>query len=744
MKAIHLLLYFVFLLAGGKASGQSENNKWCFGDHHGLDFNTAGNPVHFSSGIYTTEACGTLCNSAGALLFYSDALSVYNKDHLIMPNGSGISGAQTANQGVAIAEVQDLPNNYYLFTLNTENTFFSPASLSYSIIDMSLNGGLGDVTIKNQLLADSLSEKMIVIGNCSNQWLITHHLDSGIFYAFNLNGGINPVPVKSYVGDYRSHSSYKYGDMIASPDFKHLALANVRGNSSITNTMEIYDFDENTGIVSNRKLIDTSDFPIECVEFSADGSRLYITGYYPKGIHQYDLSLASVADITASRFMVHHGIFAGLRRGPDSMIYIMPYTHATNLSRIKKPHLLGGACTFEADFLSPGFTSTIFSAGFGTHFIKSKKELTEVKTTKTEICQGTTVHIKKEGFKTYLWSDADTSSSKTLSSTGVYWLRSQNTCSTYIDTFYLTVIPTDTLFASWDTGLCAGDSIVLSAENTYHSFLWTGGYTGKDTTLYKEAKLLLTASDSVNCKVLRKEFDVSFIQFLDHPNTVQKCEGDTIVLAAPLNHPDAQYKWSTGASTPTIKVSTAGTKIVTATASGCMISDTIVVKETVIDTSIDGISTKCEGEILTLKALEANASYYWSTGQSTQSVELSEQGKYSLRLNKGNCQAIREFDISFKQCEHCVVMPTAFTPNNDGRNDYFNPLLYCSSITGYQLRIVNRWGQEVFSSNNFNDKWDGTQQGVPAAAGVYFYFLKIKFGFNKDEELLKGDLTLLR
>lgn len=741
MKTKLLLLYFICLLLGEKASGQSENNKWCFGDHNGLDFNTGGAPVHFSNGIFSTEACGTVCNSAGALLFYSDGERVYNKDHLIMPNGSGISGDQSATMGVAIADVQNLPDNYYLFTLTELG---SPATLSYSIIDMTLNGGLGDVTTKNQLLGDSMSEKMIVIGNCRNNWLITHHQDSGIFYAFNLNGGLNPVPVKSYVGDYRNRWGYSFCEMKASPDYKQLVLANYRFHFSVPHNLEIYDFDENTGIVSNRKLIDTSVNYIAGVEFSADGNRLYITGSNPSGVYQYDLSLPSIAAVTASRYRVKVGSFTGLRRGPDSMIYIMPGGYPTNISRIKKPNLLGGACSFEANFLAPGFTSTIYTVGFGTDFIKSKKEPTEIKTTKTQICQGTSVHIKKEGFKNYLWSDADTSSSKELSSTGVYWLISQNTCNTNIDTFYLTVKPTDTVFARLDTGLCEGDSILLSTPDTYQSFLWTGGYTGKDTTLYKEAKMLLTATDTVNCKVLRKEFDVSFIRFSDLPNAVQICEGDTIVLAAPLNHPAAQYKWSTGETTPTIKVNTAGSKSVTAAAAGCIISDTIVVKQTIIDTSIGGISTKCAGETITLIALETDAGFYWSTGQSTESIELKEPGKYVLTISKGNCQASREFDINFKQCEHCVVLPSAFTPNNDGKNDYFSPLLYCSSITLFQLKIVNRWGQEVFSSSNYNDKWDGTIQGVPAMTGVYFYFLKIKFGFNKEEELLKGDLTLLR
>jgi gliding motility-associated-like protein len=88
-----------------------------------------------------------------------------------------------------------------------------------------------------------------------------------------------------------------------------------------------------------------------------------------------------------------------------------------------------------------------------------------------------------------------------------------------------------------------------------------------------------------------------------------------------------------------------------------------------------------------------------------------------------------------------VVMPTAFTPNNDGKNDRFHPL-----FQGYHkfhtFRITNRWGQLVWETTNSEPSWDGTFNGVPQDMGVYFFYLKYDCGGKVLEE--KGECTLVR
>jgi len=86
--------------------------------------------------------------------------------------------------------------------------------------------------------------------------------------------------------------------------------------------------------------------------------------------------------------------------------------------------------------------------------------------------------------------------------------------------------------------------------------------------------------------------------------------------------------------------------------------------------------------------------------------------------------------------------PNAFTPNGDGKNDKFRPIL-----VGYQsiryFRIFNRYGQEIFSTDNIEKAWDGTFNGQPQEMGVYYWMLGVKDRFGKDFEE-KGDVTLIR
>ncbi|MDI9320880.1 MAG: gliding motility-associated C-terminal domain-containing protein [Phycisphaerales bacterium] len=88
------------------------------------------------------------------------------------------------------------------------------------------------------------------------------------------------------------------------------------------------------------------------------------------------------------------------------------------------------------------------------------------------------------------------------------------------------------------------------------------------------------------------------------------------------------------------------------------------------------------------------------------------------------------------------AIPNAFTPNRDGKNDKFRPIL-----VGYQsiryFRVFNRYGQEMFSTDNIADAWDGTFKGQDQEVGVYYWTLGVKDRFGKDFEE-KGDVTLIR
>lgn len=94
--------------------------------------------------------------------------------------------------------------------------------------------------------------------------------------------------------------------------------------------------------------------------------------------------------------------------------------------------------------------------------------------------------------------------------------------------------------------------------------------------------------------------------------------------------------------------------------------------------------------------------------------------------------------------DHCLIaVPTAFTPNNDGRNDRFAPH---NALKGdnYRFQVFNRWGQRVFFSRNWRDKWDGTLNGQPQPAAVYVWMLEYTHRDTGKQVFEKGTVMLIR
>lgn len=122
----------------------------------------------------------------------------------------------------------------------------------------------------------------------------------------------------------------------------------------------------------------------------------------------------------------------------------------------------------------------------------------------------------------------------------------------------------------------------------------------------------------------------------------------------------------------------------------------------------------------------------------------SDTGRYTFFLQgitENGCAGYDTVTITVANGPYLNI-PNAFSPNGDGNNDYFEILAAGFKRVNY-YRIYNRWGQQVFYSNNFKRGWDGNFQGTPCETGTYFYLLSAT-GTDDKEVILKGDVTLLR
>src|SRR5262249_31290814 len=142
----------------------------------------------------------------------------------------------------------------------------------------------------------------------------------------------------------------------------------------------------------------------------------------------------------------------------------------------------------------------------------------------------------------------------------------------------------------------------------------------------------------------------------------------------------------------------------------------------------------CSGRAIQLVLnahVPAGGTVLWSNGSTQPSIIVTDTGRYWVSVQAAGCQQTDSMNLSTQQCDCDAALPRAFSPNNDGKNDYYNPIIDPGcKVTDYSFMIYNRWGQQVFYSTDPAAKWDGKLKGKPAELGVYMFYLKYTAGPN--------------
>lgn len=145
-----LTIFLVILIGSScKIYGQKEASNWYFGSKAGITFKN-GAPVALTDGVISqSEGVATISDANGNLLFYTDGNKVWNRNHIEMPNGLNLNGDNQSAQSAVIVPMPNDPDIYYIFTVSNWPLTGPTAGLFYSIVDMRLDGGLGNITTKN-------------------------------------------------------------------------------------------------------------------------------------------------------------------------------------------------------------------------------------------------------------------------------------------------------------------------------------------------------------------------------------------------------------------------------------------------------------------------------------------------------------------------------------------------------------------------------------------------------------------
>jgi gliding motility-associated-like protein len=149
----------------------------------------------------------------------------------------------------------------------------------------------------------------------------------------------------------------------------------------------------------------------------------------------------------------------------------------------------------------------------------------------------------------------------------------------------------------------------------------------------------------------------------------------------------------------------------------------------------------CYGEQIVKEFHYPNHQFEWTNGSTDSLLIITEPGMYGVTIyTPHNCVSSDELEVV--SCNTQLFIPNAFSPNNDGHNEIF--LATGVGIKAFRMVVYNRWGQEVFQTNDITQGWNGVIRQQPAAADVYTYKVWYNTGHSSQSVTKTGTVTLVR
>lgn len=302
-------------------------------------------------------------------------------------------------------------------------------------------------------------------------------------------------------------------------------------------------------------------------------------------------------------------------------------------------------------------------------------------------------------------------------------------------------------------------TFLASATNTGTSpvYQWqkNGQIVGGSTNIYSATSL--NDSDIIRCSVTSNAVCLSKPTALSNDFQVVVAPDLTVTLNKDSTMCDnngreldagnfKSYVWNNGSTNKSIIVKELGKYYVTVTDDkGCKASDTTTINKILpspanflpADTSI------CNYGSLVVKPISSFNTYLWNTGDKTSPVSIEKAGTYWLKVIAQNgCVGTDSVIVRAKECMEGIYVPTAFTPNADGKNDILKPLVFANVLT-FKFVVYNRFGEKIFETDQVGRGWDGTTKGVRMGSNVFVWACSYQ-SVDAKPTYLKGTVMLLR
>ncbi|MCB0793600.1 MAG: PKD domain-containing protein [Flavobacteriales bacterium] len=616
---------------------------WLFGDSAWLDFNSGSAVSLPGSAISSSEGVSSISDGDGQLLFYTNGVTVWDRTHQVMPNGTGLLGGAltSAYDQCIIAPDPANPRRYYIFTHDeAENGYAN--GMHYSIVDMDQNGGLGDVVVLNTYLCPSDQELLagVTHANGTDSWICLPrrfpnaridmiHVDA----TGTLNIVSNPIAP-------RINPSH--------PTFFHSGKKIVFGSASpppVNVYVRIMDVDQATGLLSNPiELFLPGGTGFKSMEVSPDDSKLYMIR--DNALIQFDLSLTTQAAIQASETVITQGagVNFDMLSAPDGRIYVAR-VFGSFTGVIEHPDSAGLACSFQPNGMTLdhgrcriSFPKLIRGPRFG-----GAIELDAPATA----CVGTEPTIQVLDPDTscqYTWLVNGTPVQATSGDTLLVLpylaadssvIRVNKACDCGYSTTAVAVqyVQPGSVDLGPDTAVCSLGPHWVGPSGAYASYLWSDGTNGPQVDVTPGGEFWVQVTDSAGC-VLSDTIHVDVavtppLLELGPNDTI--CPGGIALLDAGPDH--LSYLWQDGSTEQIYTAFQPGTYSVTVT-NGCgSATDSITIlslDEVPLDLGPDTVL--CAWSPILLDAGTTGISWLWQDGSSDTTLLATSPGMYWVEV----------------------------------------------------------------------------------------------------------------
>ena len=664
LYTMRLLISLFFCLLNLVSYAQPKDwNTWYFGVKLGIDFNNGSTNILSNSTLAANY--GAACQSYpsdGTYMMFTDGRRIFSKDFQPIPGGFLL------DQPVFSFIVPDpaKPLNYYVFVVDNSN------EIHYLHVDHSNPSKVGAIDQGDKLLRTNADHHFTAVKRLydAGYWLITHTRGTDEFLVYAITKtGVSSVGMSSNTGKATSSTnSYVYGNMVS--DKKGTRILHCFSRRGEGSYGELFTFDKQCGTLSLSKTLDVGSSAYACQGiFSLNDQYIYVA----PGIRQFDPN--DPGPLLSGTYVQNSG------SGPYAPKMALAPNGILYLSRGDNGNVSPKVCTIEgANTANPVFFYDKVN-------LNTNSDYRYV-----------------ENFPMFImdWTIPSQDPNYPLPS-----LAFNGTClENPTDFSVIGIFLYDSL--SWDfgdgnTSIQKNPTYQYSQVSTYevqfHWYLCGQDYTLSQTISVGAIPTFSLGADTVLCA--GTEFN------LKGPSSINS------------------YLWNDGTTKANMLITESGLYWLKAGIAQCFGFDSIYITfrpDVLVELGTGFHLCPYDSQLVRIDAGKGFEEYRWTpTGDTTHWIDVKIVGDYYVVVRDFYGCPGNDGTTVERRCPVFLELPNAFTPNADGINDAF--FVVANDVVAMDLKIFNRWGAEIYHSQNMTDTWDGTIKGIPVPDGVYVVVL---------------------